>query len=370
MDFSLNDEQQAFREALRRFCDAEYAEHTRGQDPAPVDVGAQWGLFAELGLLGLTLPETVGGAGLGAAETFLAAYELGRALQASRFVELVVMSGRFLQAVQADPTVLEALASGVRRYALAWQDPQLPQEGEALRAMRTADGWSLRGVKVHVRHAAEADALVVVAPVAGEGGAAEPSAFLLPRDAQGVTLVTQATLDGNLSSTLYCDDVRVPADSLLSGPERTQEALALARDAAQAALCAEAAAAMHCLLDLTVEHLRTRQQFGKPLAAFQALQHHVADMFAAVEQAYSISAVAAMAIDEAEPRRRSSLVAAAKVFTDDAARFVGEWAVQLHGAMGMTNECRVAGYVRRLMLVGQRFGSTHHALERYIRLAA
>jgi pimeloyl-CoA dehydrogenase len=130
-------------------------------------------------------------------------------------------------------------------------------------------------------------------------------------------------------------------------------------------LCAESVGALEALLELTAEHLKTRTQFGAPLAKFQALQHRVADTLIALEQGKSMACAAAMAVDENDPQRRERFVSAAKAFIGDACRTAGEWAIQLHGAMGMTEECRAGHYAKRMFAINMTYGDASWSLNRF-----
>jgi pimeloyl-CoA dehydrogenase len=158
--------------------------------------------------------------------------------------------------------------------------------------------------------------------------------------------------------------VRVPADRCLGAAGQAADALEAMLDAANAALCAEAAGAVEALIGLTAEHLRTRKQFGAPLARFQVLQHRVADMAIGLEQIKSMACAAAAAVAGADEAQRRRVVSAAKVLTSQQGRQIGLAAIQLHGGMGMTDECRVGHYTKRLMVIGQLFGDTAWHLQR------
>jgi alkylation response protein AidB-like acyl-CoA dehydrogenase len=132
-----------------------------------------------------------------------------------------------------------------------------------------------------------------------------------------------------------------------------------------AALCAEGAGAMEKLIEITGEYLGTRQQFGKPLGAFQALQHRMADMLVQKELALSMAYVAVQALDETDPARRRRMLSAAKVTLARAGRYVGQQAVQLHGGMGMTDELSVGDYFKRLTMLDQLLGDSDYHLQRF-----
>jgi alkylation response protein AidB-like acyl-CoA dehydrogenase len=373
VDFSLDDDQRALQDAVRRYGDLAYPLHERTRRAAPEQERRRWSELAELGLTGLCIEPALGGSGLGAVEIALVAQELGRVLAASAWIESAVMCGRLIDTLGTPAQRerwLRPMAEGRLRAALAWHETGTRDAPHtALRATRVGRGWSLTGNKTAVLHGEIADLLLVLARVGGVPGERRGLAlFVFERADAGMTLVPATTLDGHGAATLVLDGACVADERRLDGEVAT--ALDEAFDATQAALCAESIGALDMLLALTLEQLRTRRQFGKPLAAFQALQHQVADLFIRIEQARSMAALAAMAVQEAAPDERARLVSAAKVITDEAGRFVGEWAIQLHGAMGMTEECQVAHYVRRLLVVGQRLGTTLQHLQRYGRLAA
>ena len=127
---------------------------------------------------------------------------------------------------------------------------------------------------------------------------------------------------------------------------------------------------MEKLIEITAEYPGTRQQFGKPLAAFRALQHRVADMLVQKELAMSMAYVAAQALDEADPAQRRRMLSAAKVTVAKAGRFVGQQAVQLHGGMGMTDELAVGDYFKRLTMIDPLLGDSDYHLQRYTQVMA
>ncbi|MBN3821934.1 acyl-CoA dehydrogenase, partial [Paraburkholderia sp. Se-20369] len=183
-----------------------------------------------------------------------------------------------------------------------------------------------------------------------------------PRDAQGVTLAGYPTMDGLRAADVTLDGVIVGDDARIDGG---LDALQHGIDHGIAALCAEAAGAMERLIEITAEYLRTRRQFGKPLGAFQALQHRMADMLIEKELALSMAYVAAQALDDADPRERTRKLAAAKVMVAKAGRYVGQQAVQLHGGMGMTDELEVGDYFKRLTMFDPLFGDSDFHVARY-----
>ena len=177
------------------------------------------------------------------------------------------------------------------------------------------------------------------------------------------------TVDGQRAADVRFADVQLGAAALLGTAGAAQPFIDEAVDFATALLCADAIGAMQYANDATLEYLKTRKQFGVPIASFQVLQHRMVEMVIHTEQARSLAILAASKVDgggDAAERQRA--VSAAKVKIADAARHVSQEAVQLHGGMGMTEELKISHTFRRLTTLGQRFGDADHHLERYAKL--
>jgi alkylation response protein AidB-like acyl-CoA dehydrogenase len=173
-----------------------------------------------------------------------------------------------------------------------------------------------------------------------------------------------ALVDGGRVCDIELADVELSADCLI-GPEGEADGrLAAAFDAGVAALCAESLGIQRKLLDASVEYSKQRRQFGRAIGEFQVLQHRMADMFIKVEESASMTYVATLRLS-APPAERAAEVSAAKVAVDQAARFVGQAAVQIHGGMGITKELPVADCFARLTMIAQELGSTDFHLRRY-----
>ena len=371
MDFSLSDEHLALRDAVRRFCDGEYPAHQRGEaEPAEL-AAARWAGMADLGLLGLPLADDVGGSAQGPVEMMLVAQELGRALGGAGWLSSVVLAGQLLDEAGSQgqrQRWLPALAGGEARMALACSeaDARYDLSRVATLARRDGAGWVLDGTKTLVLEAGSADVFLVVARTAGDADdAAGLSLFLVEAGTSGLSLREFSTLDGRRAAHLTLRGVRVAADALVGEAGAALPLVEAATDRASAMLCAEAVGALEALIELTAEQLKTRKQFGSTLAKFQVLQHRIADMLIALEQGKSMACAAAMAVQEGEPAQRRRLVSAAKVLAGQAGRQLGQWAMQMHGAMGMTDECRVGHYAKRLMVINQLFGDASHHLRRF-----
>lgn len=371
MDFSFDDDHMALRDAVRRFCDGEYPAQHRGNSESGAQAAQRWAGMAELGLLGLPFDPELGGSGQGAVETMLVAQELGRALAGSRWLASVVLAGPLIAEAgtpQQCTDWLPRLAAGELPIALACSEAQARHDPADVQttARPEGDGWRLDGRKSWVLHGDSAGLLLVVARSAGQQRDRDGlTLFAIDADAPGLKVQGFDTLDGGRAAHLELQGVRVDAARIVGPVGGAWLLIEAALDRANAALVADAAGAMEALLELSVEHLRTRKQFGAPLAKFQVLQHRIADMLLAVEQAKSMACAAAMAVDAGDTAQRARLVSAAKALVAPLARQAGLTAIQMHGAMGMTDECRAGHYAKRLLVLNTVFGDAALHLRRF-----
>jgi alkylation response protein AidB-like acyl-CoA dehydrogenase len=227
-------------------------------------------------------------------------------------------------------------------------------------ASRRGDGWSLCGEKTFVYDGAAANCYLVSARDADN----EISIFLVHRDIGGLVVRTSRTLDGHSIAELRLDSVDVPAADRIASGSAATELLEYALDRGMAAVCAEAVGSMGYLLEATVAYTQEREQYGAPLASFQALQHRMAEMFVELETARSMAYLAAYTVDAAGQNRVAE-ISAARVQVGRAARFVGQQAVQLHGGMGMAEESTVAHHFKRLTMISQLFGDESMHVRRF-----
>ena len=376
MDFTLSKEQTLLRDGLNKFLAGRYdLEKSR----AAAKTGAGWqpdiwrGFAEELGILGATLPESVGGSGGGPAEAMVIAEELGRALVIEPFVDTVIVAGGLLARAGGEvaAAVLEQMAAGSAVVAVAAGEPGSGDHWDAIATTAVRDGepGGLGGTKAVVMNAPLATHLLIVART---GDSDEPQAISLfltefnpAAPPVGVTVHGYRTVDDRRAADLIFDSLRLPATALLHTD--AWPSLALARDEGAAAVCAEAVGAMRKVLADTVDYSKQRQQFGQPIAGFQVLQHRMVDMYMELEQAASAVYLAVLNLG-AEPHARARAVSAAKATVGRAARFIGQNAVQLHGGMGMTEELAIGHYFKRLTAVQYEFGSTDFHRARYAAL--
>ena len=371
MRFSLTPEQQQLSDLVQRFLDEQYDFQTRRKIlDSPAGWSRQvWSKLAELGLLALQVPEELGGMAPAVVETLLSVTAMGKAMLLEPYVSSAIVATtliRELGSAQQRKEMLPAMASGDRIAVLAHLEAgaRFDLQRVDTRARRSGSGWALKGRKSVVLHAPAADALLVSARTSGEPNErAGISLFAVAREANGVALVPYRTLDGVCAAEVSLSD----APGALVGEEGGAfGGIALAFDYGLAAICAEGAGALQAILDTTVEYTKTRNQFGVPIAKFQVLQHRMVEMLIHVEQARSMSYLAAMRAAEPPSRERRRALAAAKVVVGNACRFVGQQAVQLHGGMGVSDETAVSHLFRRLTALEIELGDTGFHLEQFI----
>ena len=375
MNFDFSDEQQQLREAIEQFLAKEYPfERLRAAKSSAAWDPAVWRGLAELGVTAINVPSSLGGLGYGPMETLVLMGACGPSLLLEPVLTSAVIATVLLREFErAEPAaeLLRAMAGGGRIAAVAHFEPGTRYDSRRVdtRARRAGEGYRLDGRKSVVVHAGLADTLLVSARTRGDGGDPEGvSLFLVPRALPGVKLVEYANVDGQRAADVHLEEACLPEASRLGAEGGALAAIETAFDHGLAALCAEAVGIMQSLINATIEYLRTRQQFGQPIGRFQALQHRVADMVVHLEQARSMSYLAALRCASADLDERRRALSAAKVVIGDAARFVGQQAVQLHGGMGMTDELKVSHCFKRLTAIEILFGDSDAHLERYAAL--
>jgi alkylation response protein AidB-like acyl-CoA dehydrogenase len=364
MDFNFKEEQLQFADALRRWIGRDYtfeARRTIIHSPAGVS-DAAWATLAELGMLALPVPEEQGGFAGDAVDMFVVMQELGRGLVVEPYFA-TVLGAEFLKLASGHESLLERVATGELKLACALGERQSRHDMSNIATTCALDheGYVINGEKKVVVHGGQAGALVVSARAPGG-----ISLFVVAADAPGLTVTDYRTLDGQRAADVRLENVRVPPAALLGEPGGGWDLLDAALDYGAGLLCAEALGAMEAIFAATLEYLKTRQQFGVPIGKFQALQHRMADMYIHLEQARSMALLAAVKLGSADAGERRRAVSAAKYRVGQAARFVGQQAVQLHGGMGVTDELPAAHYFKRLTFIEQRLGDSDHHLARFI----
>jgi alkylation response protein AidB-like acyl-CoA dehydrogenase len=380
MDFNYSNEQLALQDTLRRFIDRDYGfERQRELARSPLGFSAEaWAQYADLGLLSLPFPEEFGGLGGNGVDIMLVMEQVGRGLLLEPYMSSIVMCGGLIRDAASEPlkrTMLPRIGAGEIKLALACCESggRYELSRVACSAVPSGGGWRLSGRKTVVLDAPSADYFLVTAHTGGNAGEREGTPgegqgvalFLVGRESAGVTLFPYATQSGGRAADLRLEGVVLDASALIGEPESGLAIVERAVDRGIAALCAEAVGIITALNEATLNYLKTRKQFGVPIGKFQALQHRMADMFIAAEQARSMAVIAAVHADSADAAERRRAASAAKAYIGQAARLVGQQAVQMHGAMGVVDDLIVSHYFKRLTMIDLCLGDTDFHLARF-----
>jgi alkylation response protein AidB-like acyl-CoA dehydrogenase len=372
VDFTYSSEQIALQETLQRFIDRDYDfERRRQLARSALGFSAEaWAQYAELGLLSLPFPEEFGGLGGNAVDIMLVMQLVGRGLLLEPFLSTVVMGGGLIRDAGSPSLkgeMLPRIGAGEIKLALACYEAEgrYDLSRVACTAAPSGGGWRLSGIKTVVLDAPSADHFLVSARTGGANDAGDISLFLVGREAPGVTLLAYPTQSGGRAADLRLEDVTLDANALVGVTGQGLELVERAVDRGVAALCAEAVGIMVALNEATLNYLKTRKQFGVPIGKFQALQHRMADMLIAAEQARSMAVIAAVYVDSEDLLERRRAVSGAKAYIGQAARLVGQEAVQLHGAMGVVDDVIVSHYFKRLTMIDLSLGNADFHLARF-----
>jgi alkylation response protein AidB-like acyl-CoA dehydrogenase len=375
MDLTLSDEQRLLRESVDRFIAETYdADHRRRVAADPLGFSPEiWKKFADLGWLALPIDEAYGGLGGGAIETGILMEAFGRGLVSEPYLSTVVIGAALIAECGSEEqkqALLPKVADGSLRLAFAHSERAARYDLAEVNtvARRTPDGWRLDGHKIAVLDGSAADDIIVSARLADDDGApGRLCLFLVPSGAKGLGLRDYSRLGGGRACNLDLAGVPLAADAQLGDGSDALSKIESVVDRALAALSAEAVGIMQIMLDMTLDYTKIRQQFGRPLAANQVIRHRLADMAMQCDEARSMALRAALMAD-AEPVARGRAASGAKAKIGKCARFVAEQAVQLHGAMGVTEELDIGSYFKRLLAFDTLFGGSAHHYRRHAAL--
>ncbi|HWA44426.1 MAG TPA: acyl-CoA dehydrogenase family protein [Hypericibacter adhaerens] len=375
MRIDLTEEQGLLRDSVQRFVAERYPFDRRQKLVASTEGYSEedWRNFADLGWLGLPLPESAGGLGMGPAEVGLVMEAFGRGLVTSPYLATVLLGAGVIAAAGSaaqKAEILPLVAEGRLKLTLAYaEDDRQDPAAIAAKAEPEGGGFVLSGVKTAVPYAAAADRILVAARTGGRAGDASGlSFFLLDRNQRGLALRDYAAHDGSRIATLHLDRVSLGPDRLVGAKDGALPVLEAVLDQARAALCAEASGVATAVYEKTLAYFKTREQFGKLIGSFQALQHRLADVYMKSELLQSAALDAAEAAALGDSRARAAGVSAAKSLVGTLGREIGKEGVQLHGGIGMTWDYEAGHYLKRLTFIDLAYGDSHWHLERYRRL--
>jgi pimeloyl-CoA dehydrogenase small subunit len=363
MDFEPSEDQRLLTDSIARLLSDTYgfaARRTHMAEPAGWSAKL-WTHYAELGLLGLPIAEEHGGFGGGPVDVMLVMEQLGRVLALEPYLATVVLGATALKLAGTPAqksALLPAVAAGQLKLAFAHGEQQSRYDLSDVLTTATKNGvgWTLEGAKSVVLHGDCADRLIVSARTAGarhdESGL---SLFLVDANAKGLARRGYALRDGTRAAELAFSGTQAEP---LGPPDTALPTIRRITEAGISAMAAEAVGAMEAMYAMTLDYLKTRQQFGKPIGQNQIMQHMAADMLVAMEQGRSMAMLAAMMVDEPDAAERARHIAMAKVGVGQSARHVSQSAIQMHGGIGMTEEYAVGHYFRRVMTFEHLWGDT------------
>lgn len=354
----MSSSQNPLGEALQRFLSERYDSATRrqivrGEPGWSLDI---WNELARLGFLAAFISEEHGGPGADPLDLMGLIEVFGRHLVVEPFVSTAVI-GTTLFSELRHAQALHEIASGTLRLALASDERPFALNNAAISATAdsTDSGFRLTGHKIVVRDAPSATHLIVSAQVSDRAALA---LFLVPVDTPRLTLDRYRLIDGAVAADVRLGSAVVPKSSLLAMGKPALALLSQLINNATVAVCAEAIGVMRAMLEQTVAYTTQRTQFGQPLADFQVLQHRMAEMFVEVEQAYSLTCRAFLA------RHDAAAVSAAKIRVNEALRAISHGAVQLHGAIGTTEEIELSQHFRRAAAIERQYGCSAEHYQR------
>ena len=353
MDFGFNEEQEMLRQSARQFLETECA-MTYVRKMMEDDTGysaAQWKQMADLGWTGLISPESYGGAGLNMVDLVVVLEEMGRVVMPGPFFATVILGGLAIDlggTEAQEQKYLTEIAAGRLKATLAQveESGRWDAEGIQLRAKKSGAGYALSGTKLFVHDAHNADLLVVPARTS-RGGTNGVTLFLVDAKQKGVATTLLKTMDQTRKlCEVTLSNVKVGADAVLGTVGEGWLLLDRLIDRAKVALCAEMCGGAQKVLEMSVEYAKVREQFGRPIGSFQAIQHKCANMMVQVESAKSATYYAAWAVANDVPEAHLA-ACMAKAYCSDAYRYVSGEGIQIHGGIGFTWEHDMHLYFKR-----------------------
>jgi alkylation response protein AidB-like acyl-CoA dehydrogenase len=353
MDFGFSEEQEMLRQSVRDFLGAEspmtYVRQMMEDERGFSD--DQWKKMAALGWTGLIIPEEYGGAGLNMVDMVVVLEEMGKGVFPGPFFASAILGGVAIDlggSAEQKQRWLPALADGSQRATLAQveESGRWDAEGIQLAAKAAGGGFSLSGTKLFVHDAHNADLLIVPARTGG-AGTDGVTVFVVDAKAKGIAVRVLKTMDQTRKlCEVTLDAVAVGKDAVLGEVGKGWALLDRLVDRAKVALCAEMCGGAQRVLEMSVEYAKVREQFGKPIGSFQAIQHKCANMMVQVESAKSATYYAAWAVANDVPEAHLA-ACMAKAYTSDAYRFVSAEGIQIHGGIGFTWEHDMHLYFKR-----------------------
>ncbi|MEA2625763.1 MAG: hypothetical protein QOD06_1808 [Candidatus Binatota bacterium] len=376
MDFGLSEEQQLLQQTARDFLSAECGSdllrqslESEGGHPE-----ALYRKMSQMGWTGILVPERYGGLGLGMLEAVLLASEGGRVALPGPFLSSSILATAAIERagnVAQKKRWLPALAGGEALGSVAWLEEggRLDAAGIGMRARKTRGGYVLDGTKLFVPYAQEADFLIVPARIGSGGGEAGITLFLVVVPSPLIIVEPLRTVDRTRRAyEVHLRGVEVPADAVLGEAGRGWAVLTRLLDLAATALAADGIGGSERVLEMATDYAKQRQQFGRPIASFQAIKHLAAEMVARIEPSRSLVWYAGHACDR-RPREASRAASMAKARLSEVFSWCATTAVQIHGGIGFTWEHDIHVWFKRAKANELSFGDPAFHRDRSARFA-
>lgn len=373
MPLYLNDEQVMLRDTAKDFV-AEHApvNHMRALRDGNDRTGFSrdlWKSFAEMGFTGILIGEDQGGLGLGHVEAGVVLEEIGRNLSPSPFLATAVAAVEALKGTAQAARYFPGILSGETVAALAIDESPKFRDSVALKAERSGNGFRLSGRKQFVTHGHVADLIVVAARTAGSADDADGvTLFAVDKGAAGLTAEAERLADSSLAARLEFDNVEVTADAVIGDIDAGRDPLNRLLRAGRTGAASELLGVGGGAMDMTVDYLKQRKQFGVLIGTFQALQHRAAHLYSEMEVARAATLRAQQMLDS-HADRADEAVSVAKAQAGLATMLSVQEGVQMFGGIGMTDEFDIGFYMKRQRVLAEMFGDANFHADRLARAA-
>ncbi len=376
MSMVLNEEQNMLKDAAADFCGTRspITEFRKLRDDNSEDGFSRkiWSEMVEMGWPATFFPEEYDGFGFGYQGMGVVLEQTGRSLVQSPLISTVVLSGSLVMLAGSDEqrkAIIPAIIGGEKLLSVALDEGHAHNPSTiACKAEKSGSGYTISGEKRFVLDGHVADQFIVAARTSGNtNDEAGITLFLVDANATGVSCNRTRMVDNRNAAQMKFENVTVEESAILGSVDGGFAPLDGALDRARICLAAEMLGSLTQVFETTLEYLRTRVQFDVPIGSFQALQHRAAEMFGQVEMARSIVMEGLTIIDE-NPDEISAIASLAKAKLNDIFHLVSSEGIQLHGGIGMTDECDVGFYLKRSRVASQTLGNSSFHKNRYAAL--
>lgn len=376
MSMVLTEEQNMLKDSSSEFCKTKSPitafRNLRDEKNADGFSREIYAEMVELGWTGAIFPEVLGGFDFGYQGMGVMLEETGRTLVPSPLLSTVVLSGSLLMLAGNDDQkqdLIPKIIAGEALLTVAIDEGHTHNPTKiACHAKKSDSGYSLSGKKKFVLDGHVADKIIVAARTSGESSDSNGiTLFIVDADAPGVSTTRVHMIDSRNSAIVELDNVDVNESNVLGTVDGGFPPLDAALDRARILLAAEMLGSLTQVFETTIEYLKTRVQFDVPIGSFQALQHRASEIFGEVEIARSVVMESLTAIDEGADNL-PALASLTKAKLNDIFHLVSSEGIQLHGGIGMTDECDVGFYLKRSRVASETLGSSRYHRDRYATL--